>query len=324
MASLNLYHTDSVAATILYGINTGNPSLAIRASKELFVSGESEFLMRILTLAWLLQDPGHPYEYARHEAYIQGDCETFLYTLLSDQNASTGLPPLPTIDDIGLPKYEAPAPTQWNIHPAGWTPGQAGRLVCALDDTLKRKNWKRAVYLTSSLLKNSTQSICYLLKSMGVHEKMTKLLETTIYAPLSIRVLSHAFAQCTATNQPVNHEKTWQTVWKTTKGRAFTIPAEAMAMWHISHKPLTELIGAPIWVLQACTADKSNVWKQAIGITVKDSEFVFKDDTSLETFYTTYFPNDIPDEWSPAERSKSHGIECVHVPNPWIPAFILL
>ena len=30
-------------------------------------------------------------------------------------------------------------------------------------------------------------------------------------------------------------------------------------------------------------------------------------DKARESFYDTYFPDDIPDEWSLAERAKSHG-----------------
>jgi hypothetical protein len=31
------------------------------------------------------------------------------------------------------------------------------------------------------------------------------------------------------------------------------------------------------------------------------------DDTVRETFYDTHFPDDRPDEWSKADRAKSHG-----------------
>jgi len=37
------------------------------------------------------------------------------------------------------------------------------------------------------------------------------------------------------------------------------------------------------------------------------SRFHPQDDDELEAFYQTYFPDDIPDEWSSADREKSHG-----------------
>jgi hypothetical protein len=46
----------------------------------------------------------------------------------------------------------------------------------------------------------------------------------------------------------------------------------------------------------------------------------------MEQFYDTYFPDDIPDEWSNEERKKSHGIvpEESSMENIWRPAFLLL
>jgi hypothetical protein len=40
---------------------------------------------------------------------------------------------------------------------------------------------------------------------------------------------------------------------------------------------------------------------------------VFKDDEDQEEFYETYFPEDIPDEWSLEERKKSHDIPLLSV-----------
>jgi len=40
----------------------------------------------------------------------------------------------------------------------------------------------------------------------------------------------------------------------------------------------------------------------------EEHESAMKDNgEQRETFYETYFPNDIPDEWSAADRAKSHG-----------------
>lgn len=50
-----------------------------------------------------------------------------------------------------------------------------------------------------------------------------------------------------------------------------------------------------------------------------DSEhdhLIFPDDDVLEAFYSTYFPDDIPDEWSLADQHKSHGVGCAETAPP--------
>jgi hypothetical protein len=42
----------------------------------------------------------------------------------------------------------------------------------------------------------------------------------------------------------------------------------------------------------------------------------FPSDESLEYFYATYFPDDIPDEWSLADQQKSHGVGCAETAPP--------
>jgi len=47
----------------------------------------------------------------------------------------------------------------------------------------------------------------------------------------------------------------------------------------------------------------------------------FPDDDCLEQFYSSYFPDDIPDEWSLADQHKSHGPGCAETapPSPMAP-----
>jgi hypothetical protein len=42
----------------------------------------------------------------------------------------------------------------------------------------------------------------------------------------------------------------------------------------------------------------------------------FPDDDVLEAFYSTYFPDDIPDEWSLVDQQKSHGVGCAETAPP--------
>jgi hypothetical protein len=322
MATLNLYHTDSVAATLLYGLHTGKPKLAIQTAKELYVSGEINFLWRILTFAWLLSDPDNLCESDRYMALCEEDCEYFLYSLLSD--TSVKIPPLPSIDFLPRPRYEKQIHAKWNHIPEGWTEGHVGSLVLAIRDTLQHKQWKRAVFLTAPLLEKHTPFVCELFSFFDIHPLFQTMLETTIYIPLCVQILSHAYATCSrdsSENQRVNNA--WKMLWNTSTGRTFTISHEALAIWHISHKSINEMIGSPIWV---ANDDASSVWKNALtkyGVTVKKSEFLFSDPNKIDEFYSVYFPNDIPDEWPQTEREKSHGATVEHIPNPWTPAFVL-
>lgn len=310
-----------MASTLLYSVNTGKPKLAIQTAKELVVSGENDFLFRILTLAWLLSDPEHPQEPARFQAYCDGNHEYFLYSLLSGSPVQT--PPLPTIESVPKPRYEKHVQAEWNHIPEGWTEGNVGSLALALKDTLLRKQWKRAVFLTAPLLEKHTSFVCELFAFLHIHPIFQTMLETTMFVPLCVQILSHAYASLSCTqpkNTIVNNQ--WKTLWNTSCGRTFSISHEALATWHISHKPIQELVGLPIWITNE---DASIVWKKAIaqyGITVQKGAFVFSDPAKIEEFYTTYFPNDIPDEWSQSEREKSHGATVENIPNPWVPAFV--
>jgi hypothetical protein len=49
------------------------------------------------------------------------------------------------------------------------------------------------------------------------------------------------------------------------------------------------------------------LWGSVYWDTVADWQAVKTDDTVREGFYDEHFPDDIPDEWSAADRAKSHG-----------------
>jgi len=50
---------------------------------------------------------------------------------------------------------------------------------------------------------------------------------------------------------------------------------------------------------------KSEYWATLLENYMSNGEW--KSWNHSETFYATFFPNDIPDEWSLADREKSHG-----------------
>lgn len=50
-------------------------------------------------------------------------------------------------------------------------------------------------------------------------------------------------------------------------------------------------------------------WEDAISEygTIQDNRIIWNSDDDLEAFYDLYFPDDIPDEWTKAEKAVSHG-----------------
>jgi len=313
MATKHLYLTDGVAATLLYAIETGDSVLACQAATELRTSSD---IWCILTLAWLLQDPAHPLQGIRCSAFAAHDELGLLDSLLG---SPAPLPPFATVFPVDKPVREAlPLP----LPPLqGWTPGQTAKLYLAVKDALRTRNWRRATHLTAHLLEH-TPFVVALLSSLGVHSSICTLLETTVFAPLLPRVLAHAYTSVCVPLEDTQKEKKQekeQYKGKDKEGRTFHIPAAALATWHVTPAPTSQLIGEPIFL------EHSPYWSPImakLGVQVVDRALVFKDDTSLETFYDL-FPQDIPDEWSCEERAKSHGHQVEWVPNPWAPAFLL-
>lgn len=73
-------------------------------------------------------------------------------------------------------------------------------------------------------------------------------------------------------------------------------------------------------------------WKEALQISGY-THTIWSSDNALEAFYKTYFPDDIPDEWSKQEQDKSHSL-CQDIRNDtytlgrwlriWMPSGILM
>jgi hypothetical protein len=83
--------------------------------------------------------------------------------------------------------------------------------------------------------------------------------------------------------------------------RVFCLPKSLMGQG-LDASGLDILEGSAVWrrILQESGCDISTSKEKGI--------LCFESDESYEAFYSTYFPDDIPDEWSVAERSKSHTV----------------
>jgi len=63
--------------------------------------------------------------------------------------------------------------------------------------------------------------------------------------------------------------------------------------------------GAPVWVL---APNASPFWKGLVARYGITASLEGRTDDDTEAFFCEGFPYDIPDEWSIAERAKSHGV----------------
>ena len=321
MATRHLYNIRTVGATLLYALQHGKNMLAIQAFKEIFVSDESAQLWNLLSLAWFLAPPDHPQQKNRYEAFLAADAPKFLQSLLSSAEEL----PLPSMyDTIDPPKIDTSCRSSpWKKCPAGWTEGQTGALYYAVKNAIERGTWRRATRLTAPFLDGNRLSVAALLKSLGVSAQLTDVFCTTVYVPLSIRILEHAFASLIAKPCDPNRYPLDLTTDNTRVQRNWSVSPQACALWDVAAPSTTELIGVPLLI----TKEPTKFWKHVVdsfGIRVDTNGLVISDDR-VEEFYDTYFPSDIPDEWSSAEREKSHGfrVPAAVAENPWKTAFLL-
>jgi len=315
MATRNLYELDTVAATLLYAIEVGNKTLAIQTTKELVISEESDLAKRTLTLAWWLSEPTHI-----HITSNMTPKELLYGLLLSTCGFSS--PYSPT--DMMPPKagtHIMPPPRCWKKLPTGWTPHMAGRLWSVLHYDIKQTFPEHMTELVRPLLTNDKASVISLLVALNIPTFYIDSLSAATY-PLNERVLYHCFASQTHSSPTTPNTTQWDTLWNQSSGRCFNIEPDALARWNIKSPNIERLIGSPTFV----TNNASNYWKTQVlthKLTLQPNNmFTFPNDDLHESFYTL-FPIDIPDEWSIAERKKSHGLMIpTYNPSPWAAFFI--
>ena len=193
-------------------------------------------------------------------------------------------------------------------------------MYSAVSRAIQRGDIRRAIYLIEPFLHDNYESISELLMCLGVAPIIAKLLNTLVFEPLLYRVIQHALHGLVAKDVVVAEYKTTNTY------RGFTISTDACLVWRCQIPPMTKLIGAPMWILETPT----NYWQNKIrenriaaAKTKQGVEYLKIPESHSDTFYTSAFPNDIPDEWSDAERAKSHGLTLQEISkaNIWFPGF---
>jgi len=283
MATRNFYDVDSVKATFLYAVQTGQAPCALA---ELLESGVD--VGPLLTFLWLLAPP--------------------LYGFLSPEERLQAVLALPSFD-LPSPLRPLAAPTkEHRTTSCVWTPvrtPQAATLWHTIRDALAHGRVQRAAAV--SLRVTDRNDLASLLASFGVSPSWNTLFDTM---PLD-RVLIHAFSDTNTRN--TRNTKNIPTTIPRSNGRSFAIDPRALALWNIPSPPLSLLQGAPLWILRH---DATPWWKEALRRYEIDDSL---EGAQVEAFYTECFPLDIPDEWSVKERAKSHGLEISFLRNEWAP-----
>jgi len=198
-----------------------------------------------------------------------------------------------------------------------------------LDDLLKKEKTqqKRAEVLTTysaPFLGKYKSDIVNLLEVLDAPQVLTEALSQST-GPISYRILVHAcYAAFPST---LNQSQKQKIVLNTTTDffkarRTFQVNPLALSQWNLKSKPVTKLMGSPTLILE----NAAKIWRTVCtthGVSKVGEDLVFSSDELLEAFYLTYFPSDIPDEWSTLERAKSHGIvvPLAKQPNPWTQLF---
>jgi len=200
----------------------------------------------------------------------------------------------------------------------------AATIWWAVHDAVKKGRVERAAALTVSS-KIGGEAVLSLLLSLGKDGRWLSFVPSAPSGPSAqsgpsaplARALLHAYANPTLLPEP-------QSINFLDAGRAFSIPSAVLTQWGVPVAKLSLCVGAPVWVLGP---DASPFWRDLVakhGIRGHGTYLEGRNDEATEAFYTEGFPQDIPDEWSQAERRKSHGPEETATQiqsNPWAPCF---
>jgi len=307
MASIHLYDLPTVAATLLYSIQINDTKTVVEACSELVESGSTSLALSVLRLALSLA----PFSGLSPTIMLSTDITVLLGAVMA-------------VGGYELPLRRTPplGPLLYTTKTVPWVPKSVANhatIWIAIKDAVKHGRIERAAFLASAIKEDA--DLTSLFASFDIDATYSKWLPLVIRE----RVIFHAFSSLSNIKSVVSSPHALRLPMPAGKaGRTFAVPVQALQTWGISAPPLSQLIGEPVWVvLKACSALKPIITK--CGIVGTGTGLIAKDDDALEEFYSTVFPDDIPDEWSATERAKSHGQQgVVFIANPWISAFKLL
>ena len=310
--SKNLYEVQDLAADLLFSLEEPNISLAMSIVNELLLSLEIELVHKILGFAWLLEQPDKDLTPLRFTAW-----RSYRYDILLD---SFNLKPLGLQSYIPLTDYLPPKasnkspPNEWYARPAGWTDNQCGTFYFNIKSALQKNQCPRAYLLACPILNHPTAFRSFL-AMMGISQEILKFAD---YVQLHRLILDHSMYILAHPPQPMEimiHQPLPQ-------GRILNIHHEARNRWNVPPSPPSKLIGQPNFIFE-----DSPYWNEqrnnfAIDLDTK-RRIKYESERLYEDFFKYNFPCDIPDEWTVAERDKSHPsvVQYQPEPNPWAQVF---
>lgn len=323
MATRSMYEVDDVVATIFHGLMTKQPLLVVQAARELRVSLEDDLLTNVVIMAWLLCDPYKcPLTYApTNETVYQSLCLIMSHFPSELPSYKPQIPiPMPSpVPGVGLGLgFVSTSTSISNDHDTQTI------LETTIQKCFDKKYAKQSIRILTMLLHKQPE-LCYsLLEKHGISKTLIQLFNRIVYTPLSERLIQHLVIQ---TMYPVStltapssatYVQKYASIWHSEtigkSARTFSIPSQALALWNLKQKHASRIQNSlqPV----AINTNSTFYWETA-GAPINET---------METWYNTHFPDDIPDEWSREEIEKSHvysDIETIPLKTDWQPAFLL-
>lgn len=159
----------------------------------------------------------------------------------------------------------------------------------------------------------------YIWPSLGLFHDFTILRELI---PPECAPHAAACFLCSSQLQPPQSAPLYDSLWSDyyknlgrRRGRAYAIPVEALhagttrGALSKTYTNIYELLDTEHLLYEGCA-----FWRRILSIYGAymniENTIEFPTDELKEIFYETYFPDDIPDEWSRVEHEKSHGRGC--------------
>lgn len=306
-----MYEVEDVVATLFHGLQTKQPLLTIQAAKELQNSQEDELLVNVVLMAWLLCDPHTcplPLVPTKETVY---EC---LCEIMDHFPAH-------------LPKYTQPRSVSkpLAVH-YQTTEMQNAALEVAVQTCFEKRYVNQCIRILTMLLHKDPEHMKRVFEIQGIPKSRAALFDRIMYTPLAERLVQHLVIQQMFPTSRIQNKyiQKYGTIWNSaTKGlsaRSFQIPFHALAQWNIMPKLHTRIQNA-LLPESICDQNASLFWQNS-NIPSKESR-----DEDLENWYSTHFPDDIPDEWSRAEIEKSHVYilpeKQAKGDHDWQPAFLL-
>ena len=310
--SRNLYETTDLAASLLLSLEERNVPLALSITNELLLSLESNLVHNLLGFAWLLAQPDKDLTSQRFNAWRSRRYDVFLSTFTSHRLA---LPPYTLLGDYPPPPTgNHVPPSEWYAKPEGWDMNQCGTLYHRVQHAIYNKQCWRAYLMARPLLAHPSALMSFL-SAMGTSPDLLKF---AMYPHLHGQILEHSMyiLAYPPTPMEISLQKPVE------QGRLFTIQPTARNRWNIQPVPPTKLIGQPNFIFEDSPYWNQQRNKYQIDLDSK-GHIHYESEQLYQDFFQHNFLLDIPDEWSQAERDKSHPHNPNYQPeaNPWASTF---